>query len=110
MPIQTRPFDLGAPLSDTDYAGPWQRHTPSTTDLRMELIRAQIELVHAIARHRKAWSKMRREREGAEARSIWADSHPPYKEAVADVRWWREEMIAQATTVTALRTSIDALA
>lgn len=102
MPISTQPSKLGAPLPEEDYSGRFIDHQPTEAGIRTELARAQIELMHAIARHRKAWSKARRHSNKAKELAIWADSHPPYKDAIADVRWWREEMTAQAATVTAL--------
>lgn len=101
MPIPTKPLELGAPLGD-DYHGPIDLHTPTYEQIKDELTRAEVELMHAVARHRKAWSKMRRHKLKAEMEAVWAESYPPYKEAVSDVRWWREEMNAQATTVLAL--------
>lgn len=108
MPIPTKPLVLGAPLSAEDYEGPVELHLPSTEDIRAEWLRAKIELMYAIARHRKAWARMRGHHEEAKARAVWADSYPPYKEAVGDVRWWREEMNAQAATVTALTALLTA--
>jgi hypothetical protein len=102
MPIPTKPLELGAPLPTDDYPGPIEFHLPSEDDLRAEWLRAKVELMHAIARHRKAWSRMRSHKLAAEMKAVWAEGYTPYKEAVSDVRWWREEMSAQAATVTAL--------
>ena len=102
VPIQTKPEVLGAPLDPQVYFGSVADHAPSPLDIDAELERAKVELMHAIARHRKAWSKVRKHGAEARARSIWAESYPPYQEAIGDVRWWREEMAAQAATVTAL--------
>lgn len=99
MTIKTQPMKPGAPLNPDDY--PHIEH-PDRAAVAAELIRAKVELMHAIARHRKAWAKMAATREEAEKQAIWADSHPPYQLAVSDVRWWREEMTAQAAAVTAL--------
>lgn len=107
MPIKTKPLELGAPLSEADYSGDYWDHKPKVGDVTAELIRAQIELIHAVAKHRQAWSRMRKNKNEAEERSIWAESYPPYKIAVADVRWWREEMTAQAATVTALTAMLN---
>lgn len=103
MPIKTRPDILGAPLSPTDYTGGLLDEAPDVVDVQVELARAQIELMHAIAKHRKAWKAMAMAKAAAEERAVWADAYTPYKIAVGDVRWWREEMTAQATTVTALK-------
>lgn len=102
MPIKTKPLELGAPLSPEDYAGDIRDHQPRKRDVELELARAQIELMYAVAKHRKAWARLRSHDEEAKEKAIWAQSFPPYQEAVADVRWWREEMAAQAATVTAL--------
>ena len=75
---------------------------PTDQQVSDELDRATVELMYAIARHRKAWSTMRAHKQEAEARAVWAEGYNPYKLAVADVRWWREEMAAQAATVSAL--------
>jgi hypothetical protein len=102
MPLKTKPRELGAPLPTEDYAGPLEHHLPSDEAINDELDRAKVELMHAVAKHRKAWSKMRRHKLAAEMKSVWAEAYTPYKEAVSDVRWWREEMNAQATVVIAL--------
>jgi hypothetical protein len=100
MGYTTKPLAVGAPLPEdmTDIL----KSVPGTMDIDAELIRAQVELMHAIARHRKAWAKARVHRDEARAKAMWAEAYMPYKEATADVRWWREEMTAQATTITAL--------
>jgi hypothetical protein len=104
--IRTKPLELGAPLFAADYPHGVLGGQPSADEVERELIRARVELMHAIARHRKAWAKMRRHSEEAAKRSLWAESYPPFKEAVSDVRWWREEMAAQAATVTALEMTL----
>jgi hypothetical protein len=106
VPIKTNPQALGAPLDPEAYRGDLYDNLPTSEAVSAELARAQIELMYAIARHRQAWSAMRKHKETAEARSVWADGYTPYKVAVSDVRWWREEMTAQATTVTALRSML----
>lgn len=103
VPIRTNPGLLGAPLDPDAYKGGLAQNMPEPETIAAELARAQIELMHAIARHRQAWSKMRSHKEAAEAKSIWAEAYTPYKVAVSDVRWWREEMAAQAAAVTALK-------
>lgn len=102
VPIKTNPLVLGAPLDPEVYSGNYSSHLPGVADVQAELSRAQIELIHAIAKHRQAWSRMRTHKQIAEQRSIWAEGYTPYKLAVADVRWWREEMTAQASAVAAL--------
>jgi hypothetical protein len=102
MPIRTKPLELGAPLSPEDYPGSIEHHLPTEQDACAELKRAKVELMYAIAKHRKAWSAMRKHKFVAESRAVWAEGYNPYKLAVADVRWWREEMNAQAAVVTAL--------
>lgn len=109
MPIPTKPLELGAPLPEDDYRGNIALHLPSEDDIRNELLRCRVELMYAIARHRKAWSKMRKHKQVADLKSVWAESYTPYKEAVSDVRWWREEMTSQAATLTALQAMWDTM-
>lgn len=99
----TNPLKNGAPLPDeADLAA------PVAGAIRAELLRAKVELMHAIARHRKAWKVMRQikvEREEDAAKKgvpAYLDNDVHWSVAVGDVRWWREEMNAQASTVTAL--------
>lgn len=78
-------------------------------DIDEELRRAEVELLYAAAKHRKAWRVMR---DRALKRDAMADqigmlptleSDPHWKKATGDVAWWRGEMEAQAALVTALR-------
>lgn len=97
--MRTQPLKVGAPLDPEDYLS---IDTPDPAYVADELLRAQVELLHAVVRHRKAWASARHHKQEAESRAVWAEGYNPYKLAIADVRWWREEMSAQAAAVTAL--------
>jgi hypothetical protein len=95
----------GAPLPDSMYKLP----LIDKRDIEEELLRAEIELMYALSRHRKAWRVMRQR---AEHRATLADhvgmlstleSDPHWKKATGDVSWWRDEVTAQATAILALR-------
>jgi hypothetical protein len=96
---------VGAPLPEELSALPMP---PTPDDVLAEIERAEVELMHAIARHRKAWGAMRRRQlhrllysqtPGAVAA---LESDPMWAKATGDVRWWREEMNAQAASLLAL--------
>jgi hypothetical protein len=78
-------------------------------------MRCEVELLYAIAQHRKAWTAMRRRAEERDAlvdkpgglAAIEAD--PIWKKRTGDVSWWRDEMTAQATTRQALAAMKEAL-
>lgn len=112
MTIKTNPLRTGAPLDPDQYPGILSS-TPRESEITGELIRAKVELMHAVALHRKAWGKMRAIRDELEEKAAntgieaYPDNNTLYKLAVADVRWWREEMTAQAATVTALTSMMD---
>jgi hypothetical protein len=80
-------------------------------DIQAELIRAEVELLYAIAKHRKAWKAMRAraderamiEASGAPGRLASLEADHIWKLRTGDVTWWRGEMTAQATAVTALK-------
>lgn len=95
----TQPLLAGAPLPEDMVL---RLSLPSTDEIQAELERAEIELMYAVARHRKAWHSARHHKTEAESRSVWAEGYAPYQKAIGDVRWWREEMNAQADVVQAL--------
>lgn len=102
---KTRPLDVGAPLPEQMEA----IVAPLPGMIVAELARAQVELMHAIARHRQAWHKMRAYKKQQDARQerewgfeAYLDSDPQWKVRTGDVAWWRGEMQAQAAAVTAL--------
>lgn len=105
FPIPTRPDRTGAPLPDGIPIV-----EPGVEAMKAELTRATVELMYAIARHRKAWAAMRshKERREAEAERRGTepslDSDPLWKLRTGDVSWWRDEMNAQASVVSALYT------
>lgn len=113
MPIETKPLRPGAPLDPADYDPNCdiRAFAPRVTEIQEELARAQVELMHAIARHRKAWQAMARFKRDHFARG-WddksvaqhaLDNSPLWKLRTGDVVWWRGEIQAQAAAVTALR-------
>ena len=105
----TKPTKVGAPLP-VEMA---EIEEPGPGPILAELTRAKVELMYAIARHRKAWSRMRlikREREADAAKKgvpAYLDNDTLWKIATGDVSWWRDEMTAQATTVAALTTMAE---
>lgn len=101
MKIKTSPLKVGAPL-DIDVYTDVMSAIPTQDEIRDELARAQVELMHAIARHRKAWANLRALSDKLDSRGTWKDSDLTYQKAVSDVKWWREEMSTQAVTVSAL--------
>jgi len=105
----TRPLTPGAPLPE----GLTELMPVQRADIVAELARAEYELMYALARHRKAWQKMRRR---AKVRETLAnrpgmlshlDTDPIWKEATGDVAWWRGEMDAQASAILALRAMLE---
>jgi hypothetical protein len=87
------PLDLETPIDWTD---------PQV--IRAELIRAQVELIHAIGKHRAAWAKMSRMKASAELRgnAYFMDNDRAWKIATGDVTWWRGEVNARANSIMAL--------
>lgn len=104
----TRPLSVGAPLPENSTLEP-----PDRRSVAAELLRAEVELMHAIAKHRKAWSAMRKwkahREEAANQPGMLAalESDPVWKIRVGDVGWWRAEMDARASAVLALRAMIE---
>jgi hypothetical protein len=102
----THPERVGAPLP----AEMAVIEEPDPEMVRREIARCKVELMYAIARHRQAWAKMRMHAGKVEAEHVskglpraFLDSDPEWGIIVGDVRWWREEMNAQATTLQALQ-------
>lgn len=101
---RTYPGRVGAPLPE-EMSG---IDEPTPMAILAELRRAKVELMYAIARHRQAWSHMRKVKLEREADALkkgvpaYLDNDVFWKIATADVSWWRGEMQAQAATVTAL--------
>lgn len=101
---RTNPRRVGAPLPEEML----DISMPHPMAIGNELVRAQVELMYAIARHRQAWSAMRKYKLEQDARARdtafenFLDSDPKWKIKTGDVAWWRGEMNAQAATVTAL--------
>lgn len=99
--METHPERLGAPLTGDEVP-------PTVGEVTAEIVRCEIELMYAIARHRKAWSAMRRHREDASRKAdsagmqAYLDSDPIWKVKTGDVTWWRGEMQAQAAALQAL--------
>lgn len=97
----TRPHHLGAPLDGDEQP-------PTVAAVQAEIDRAEIELMYAIAEHRKAWARMRlrlQERDALVDKPgglAAIDSDPIWKKRTGDVAWWRDEMTAQATALAAL--------
>lgn len=82
-------------------------------DVRAELLRAEHELLYALARHRKAWASMREYSQLQDAKAqrrqepqAYLDSDPIWKVKTGDVTWWRGEVAAQAAAVTALKSML----
>lgn len=102
---ETNPLRVGAPLPE----GLAELALPSESEIRAELTRAEVELMHAIAQHRKAWSAMRRrakEREelaGRPGRLAYLESDSLWKTRTGAVSWWCGEMQAQAALVQTLQ-------
>lgn len=102
----TRPLTSGAPLPPGFLLARLQ-----PADIVHELTRAEIELMHALARHRKAWAAMRAHADDREEKAnsgipgkiAALDADPVWKKRTGDVSWWRDEITAQATAITALR-------
>lgn len=100
----TNPMRVGAPLpTDMMAIAP-----PQPGAVMAELVRAEVELMYALARHRQAWNAMRKYKEIQDARAIdqrfenFLDSDPTWKIKTGDVAWWRGEVNAQAAAVLAL--------
>lgn len=106
---ETHPERNGAPLPENGHMIP-----PTLNELCSELRRAEIELMYAIAKHRKGWQAMRRRQKERELLAdrpgmlSYLDTDEIWKVATGDVNWWRSEMTAQATTITALTKIIEA--
>lgn len=106
----TQPLAPGAPLPSELANLP----RPRAEDIEDELTRAQVELLYATAKHRKAWSAMRQRGDQIDTSKgriagmrIDMASDPIWELRTSDVRWWRDEMTAQATTVLALKAMLD---
>lgn len=107
---ETNPGRVGAPLPELLTALPVP---PSRSEIEAEMERCEVELMYAIARHRKAWRAMRaraqRRDELAETPgglcAIEADPH--WKKATGDVTWWRGEMEARSATYLALQAMLN---
>jgi hypothetical protein len=102
----TNPLKVGAPLPESLVSLPG---APTLREIEMEMIRAEAELMYALARRRKAWSAMRRR---AEEREILADkpgalthldSDHIWKKRVGDVGWWRDEVQTHSAALLALQ-------
>lgn len=106
---ETNPLRIGAPLPESVR----KLKPPVKAAIHAELLRAEVELMHAIARHRKAWSAMRKwsEHRGEAAKHPGGlaalESDPIWKKRVGDVQWWRAEMEARSTAVLALRAMLE---
>lgn len=102
---ETNPRRVGAPLPDDLTALPVP---PPLDDVHAELDRAEVELMYAIARHRKAWSAMRKwqvhRAAMAEHPGMLAalESDQVWGKRVGDVKWWREEVEMRSTALLAL--------
>jgi len=94
-----RPLNPSAPLSD-DASISW---LPPNI-VRAEAIRAQRELLHAIRKHRAAWSLMAKLKKQADERGVswYMDNDRDWKLATGDVTWWRGEMSARSNSLLAL--------
>lgn len=123
----TNPLRRGAPLPDQGIFTNPQAGTVSQDmliglptlnpqDIQDELTRAGVELVYALARHRKAWQAMaRRLDERAALVDVPGglaaiDSDPIWKNRTHDVAWWRDEVTCQSTAILALQALIPAQA
>jgi hypothetical protein len=108
----TNPSRPGAPLPEDMVKLP----TVQPGDVMAELARAEVELLYAVGRHRKAWAAMRahqdyraqKEAEGTPGSLYALDSDPYWKKRTGDVSWWRDEVTCQATAVLALRDMLNA--
>lgn len=104
-PLSTNPLRIGAPLP-TDLI---ELRRPANGHIRAEILRCEVELMHAIAKHRKAWSLMRKwsahreEAANTPGQLAALESDPVWKKRVGDVTWWRDEMNARAAALLALQ-------
>lgn len=104
----TNPLRVGAPLPEQAAIEP-----PTWPEVEAELARAEVELMHAIAKHRKAWSAMRKwamhrdEMSGTPGGLCAIEADPVWKKRTGDVSWWRDEMNTQATAVLALQSMLQ---
>ena len=101
----TQPMKVGAPLPEDLAALPLP---PTLAEIHAEMDRCEVELMFAIAQHRKAWSRMRKH---AERRAELVDqpgglaaidSDPVWKKRTGDVSWWRGEVEARSDAMVAL--------
>jgi hypothetical protein len=92
---------VSAPLP-TEFDEPIDWQNPQL--IRDELVRAQVELMHAIDRHRRAWAKMERLKTAAELKgnAYFMDNERDWKLATGDVTWWRGEVSSRSNAVMAL--------
>lgn len=95
----TNPARVGAPLPDHLAILP----PTQFQDIVDELDRAEVELLYAAAKHRKAWANVRALNERITGEGGYPDSDLTYKKATGDVTWWRGEMATQAAAISALR-------
>lgn len=100
----TQPLKIGAPLPpEAELVG------VDPVDREHEIARCEIELMYAIARHRKSWANLRTvaeardEKAGKVGMLSTLESDPHWKKATGDVKWWAAEMTAQATALVALK-------
>lgn len=107
---ETSPGRVGAPLPTELTALPV---SPSLAEIHAEMDRCEVELMYAIARHRKAWSAMRRRAEyrdeqlGKPGGLAAIDSDAHWKKATGDVTWWRGEMEARSAVYLALQAMVN---
>lgn len=105
----THPLRTGAPLPD-DKMMSIERVDPQ--DVTEEMARARVELLYALARHRKAWSAFdsyaasRDAKEGKPGALASIDSDPTWSQRTNDVKWWRDEITCQANAILALQTMV----
>jgi hypothetical protein len=83
--------------------------SPTLQRLVEEMARAEVELIHALGKHRDAWDWMSRLKEEArqQGNAFFMDNDRRWKLAVGDVQWWRGEVNARSNSVLALAALID---
>lgn len=102
----TRPLKVGAPLPSELTALPVP---PALDEIHAEMDRCEVELMHAIAMHRKAWARMRNravDRDalvGTPGGLAAIDSDPIWKKRTGDVTWWRGEVESRSAAYLALQ-------
>jgi len=72
--------------------------------IHAEIVRAQAELMHAIDKHRRCWTKMARMKAVAEVQgnAYFMDNDRAWKIATSDVTWWRGEVNTRSNSLMAL--------